>query len=97
MKPTTKELSKQIALLKKEGKRRSLAVKAGVCPECGAKLVQTVEKKLLYDPPHWFLFWTFPEYYFSHSNVCSANSSHYKAYAEPEGECDPIFDDDGAY
>lgn len=101
MKPTTKELSKQIALLKKEGKRRALAVKAGVCPECGAKLVQVMTRKILYEGYRW-LFWTVkPTYYFSYSNTCSVDPSHYKAYTEPKRDYDSYgeFDDDedGSY
>jgi len=96
MKPTEKELNKAIRLLEKEARRRELAIKARLCPECGAKLKQIIEKKLLSDPPTSFLFWKFPEYYFSHSNVCSNDPSHYKAYAEAEGYYDD-HDDDGSF
>lgn len=81
-KPTIKELEDSILLEYQEERRRMLAIKLGICPECGSKLIQ--ETTEIFDKPiikEGFLgLWNTIKYYkiWDYRRVCSKNKNHHE-------------------
>ena len=82
MKPTLKSLKlfheQKESAAQEEQERRHLCLKYGICPECGATLIEEKKEKL--DKPEKYLFGLIVLRYRKWDNriICSADKRHYE-------------------